>query len=79
MIPKGYVSGTDFKRLTRAEAIAFVIFELKAKARHVEDIRRIREDLKNVCRVHEIDGKELTGLYNFVDPPKAGKNRVSGR
>ena len=74
MIPKGFVSGMDFHRLTRAEAIAFVIFEFKEKARHVDDIRKIREDIKNVCKVHGIDGLELSGLFNFVEPQKAGKS-----
>jgi hypothetical protein len=46
MIRQGYITGMDFHRLTRAEAIAFVIFELKEKTRHIDDIRRIREDTK---------------------------------
>ena len=54
MIPKGYVTGKDFFKLTRAEAVAFVIFELKELERHRDDIKRIREDVRIVCKVHGI-------------------------
>ena len=66
MIPKSYVSGTDFHRLTRAESVAFVIFELKEKLRHEDDIMRIQEDVRNVCKVHGIKSLELNSLYTFV-------------
>ena len=66
MILKGYVSGADFHRLTRAEAIAFVVFELKELVRHRDDIKRIQVDVRNVTKVHGIEGIELNGLYTFV-------------
>ena len=58
MIPKGYVTGKDFFNLTRAEAAAFVIFELKELDRHKEDIEKIREDVRIVCKVHGIGAKK---------------------
>ena len=67
MIPEGYVHETDFRRLTRAEAVAFVIFELKEKMRHQEDIVAIRKDIKEVCKIHDINSMELNGLYSFVE------------
>ena len=66
MIPKGYVSGTDFHKLTKAEAAAFVLFELKELVRHRDDIKRIQADVRNVCKVHGIEGLELNSLYSTV-------------
>ena len=63
MISEGFVSGTDFHRLTEAEARAFVIFELKELVRHRDDIKCIQKDIRNVCKVHGIEGLELNGLY----------------
>ena len=57
MIPKGYVTGKDFHNLTNAEAVAFVVFEMKELERHKEDIEKIREDVRIVCKVHGIGGK----------------------
>lgn len=66
MIPEGYVSGTDFHRLTKAEAVAFVVFELKELVRHRDDIKRIQADVRNMCKVHGIKGLELNELYFTV-------------
>lgn len=66
MIPKGYVSGMDFHKLTRAEAMAFVVFELKELVRHENDIKRIQEDVRNVCKIHGIESLELSRIYTFV-------------
>jgi uncharacterized protein YoaH (UPF0181 family) len=57
--------------LSRAEAIAFVTFELMEEERHEDDIKHIREDVKNVCKIHNILGLELNGLYTLV---KGGKD-----
>lgn len=72
MIPKEYVSGTDFHKLTKAEAVAFVVFELKELVRHRDDIKRIQADVRNVCRVHGIEGLELNELYSVVYQPSGG-------
>ena len=66
MITQPYVHGADFHKLTRAEAVAFVIFELMEEVRHGDDIERIREDVKNVCKVHDIEGLELNALHTLV-------------
>ena len=63
MITKGYIDSGDFYKLTRQEAIAFVIFELKEKMRHENDIGKIRNDIKTVCRIFGIQGIELNGIY----------------
>ena len=63
MITKGYIDRGDFYKLTREEAIAFVIFELKEKARHETDIRKIRSDIKTVRRIFGIEGIELNSIY----------------
>ena len=74
MITQPYLHGADFHRLTRAEAVAFVIFELMEEVRHEDDIERIREDVKNVCKVHDIEGLELNALYTLV----CGSRQSSG-
>lgn len=66
MIPKERVEVENCFNLTRAEALAFVIFEIKEKKRHEGDIVKIREDLKGVCKVHDIKGLELNALYTQV-------------
>lgn len=66
MIPNSYVNGTDFYKLTKAEARAFVVFELKELVRHRDDIKRIQADIKNVSKVHGIEGLELNALYSEV-------------
>ena len=73
MIPGGYIDRTDFHKLTRAEAVAFVIFELKEKIRHQEDITKIRKDIRKVCKIHGIDGMELIGLYSIVEGKENGR------
>lgn len=74
MIPNRYVSGTDFHKLTGAEARAFVVFELKELVRHRDDIKRIQADVRNVCKVHGIEGIALNALYTTV----YGANQSSG-
>ena len=66
MIRQPYVHGADFHRLTREEAKAFIIFELMEEERHRDDIKRIQADIKNVRKVHRIEGLELHALYSVV-------------
>ena len=66
MIRQPYLHSTDFHRLTCEEAIAFIIFELMEEGRHRDDIKRIQADIKNVCKVHRIEGLELNALYSLV-------------
>jgi len=66
MITQPYLDSTNFDKLTREEARAFVIFELMELERHRDDIKHIREDVKNVCKVHRIHGLELISLYPTV-------------
>ena len=66
MIPKGYISGTDFHKLTKAEGRAFVIFELKELVRHREDIKKIQVDIRTVCSIFGIEGLEFNALYTLV-------------
>ena len=70
MIPGRYIDRTDFDKLTREEARAFIIFELKEKIRHQEDIATIRKDIRKVCKTHGIDSMELIGLYTIVEGEK---------
>ena len=58
MIPKGYVTGKDFHKLTKAEAAAFVIFELKELERHKKDIKKIEEDIKELYKAQGIGAKK---------------------
>ena len=66
MIRQPYVHGTDFHKLTGAEANAFVVFEIMELVRHRDDIKRIQEDIRNVCRIHGIEGLKLNALYTQV-------------
>ena len=66
MIRQPYLHSTDFHRITREEAKAFIIFELMEEGRHSDDIKRIQADIKNVCKVHRIEGFELNALYSLV-------------
>jgi len=70
MIPGRYIDRMDFDKLTKEEARVFVIFELKEKMRHQEDIAKIRKDIREVCKIHGIDGMELIGLYSVVEGEK---------
>ena len=66
MIRQPYVHSMDFHRLTHEEAKAFIIFELMEEERHRDDIKRIQADIKNVRKVHGIEGLELSSLYTQV-------------
>ena len=64
MIPNGFVDKGDFNKLTKPEAVAFIIFELKELARHRHDIACIQEDVRAMCKVHDIDRMELNALIS---------------
>jgi hypothetical protein len=66
MIRQPYLREEDFCKLTRAEAVAFVIFELMEEVGYEDDIKRIREDVKNVCKIFAIEGLELNALHTLV-------------
>ena len=59
MIPNGFLDKKDFNMLTKPEAVAFIIFELKELARHRKDIICIQEDVRAMCEVHDIDEMEI--------------------
>lgn len=64
MIPNGFLDKKDFNMLTKPEAVAFIIFELKELARHRKDIICIQEDVRAMCRVHNIDRMGLNALIS---------------
>jgi len=57
-----YPSRVDL--MTHPEARAFILFLLLEENRHAEDIRVIRERVKEARIFHHIDGFELARLYN---------------
>ena len=66
MIRQPYVHGTEFHKLTREEAKAFIIFEFMEERRHRDDIKRIQADITNIRKIHDIEGLELNALYTTV-------------
>ena len=64
MIPNGFLDRKDFNKLTKPEAVAFIIFELKESARHRKDIICIQEDIRAMCRVHDIGKMELNAIIS---------------
>ena len=63
---KGYIHEGNFYKLTRSEAVAFLLFELKEKKRHESDIEDIKADVRALSRLFGIEGVELNALYNEV-------------
>ena len=74
MIRQPYVHGTEFHKLNREKAKAFIIFEFMEERRHRDDIKRIQADITNIRKIHDIEGLELNALYTLV----RGEKQTSG-
>ena len=59
MIKQGHLKEEEIKLLTRAEAKAFVIFLVKERERHWDDINNIDETIEIVFEVHKFDDYEI--------------------
>ena len=58
-----YINGSNYRALTREEAQAFVIYQLQEKEAHIRNIRRLRKNIADVCKIHKIEGIELSELF----------------
>ena len=52
----GWVDESNMYKLTRAEAVAFIYFELREARRHEGDIRDIQETVRHVREQFGIEG-----------------------
>jgi len=55
MIPKGDINESNYFYMTKTEAKAFIIFELKEKYRHLDDINQIERDIEIIKEIHGIE------------------------
>ena len=62
MISK-WTDESNMHELTRAEAVAFIYFELMEARRHEGDIDKIREMVTKVRKAFGIEGMELNRIY----------------
>ena len=61
---RGWVDESNMYKLTRAEAVAFIYFELREARRHEGDIDKIREMVTKMRKAFGIEGTELSRIYS---------------
>ena len=54
MIPEGYLCEENYHKLTRSQAKAYIVFEMKELERHKRDIIQIVIDVETVRRIHNL-------------------------
>ena len=63
---RGWIDESNMYKLTRAEAVAFIYFELREARRHEGDIDKIREMVTKMRKAFGIEGIELSRIYSDV-------------